>query len=262
MKKLLGILVVVALSTGCSSLRMKSDKEVRELGEEAYSTQKYDEAQTYYDELLRRDEEDVDTRLKRGRSRDKTGNLLAAREDYSQALKVQPQDVRGRLYRAELSIRNGDHATAKADLQEIVGSGDVDAGDRVVALKFLGNIEVAKNNYPGAQGFYRQATTLGASSADPWVIKHVAEANYNLGQCLYLTKDFQESHERFTLYASMAKRGGLSVSPQDYYLLAITAYLSGDFQTASNFWDKADPQMRANAARVLDDPTINSKQFH
>lgn len=262
MKKLLGILVVVALGTGCSSLRMKSDKEVRELGEEAYSAGKYDEAQTYYDELLRRDEEDVDSRLKRGYSRDQTGNLLAAREDYSQALKVQPSDVRGRLYRAELSIRNGDSASAKADLQAIADSGDVDMGDRVVALKFLGNIEASGSRFKSAEGFYRQATSLGASAADPWVVRHLAEANHNLGQVLFVQKRFAESHERFALFEQQAKRGGISLTPEHYYLLAISAYMSSDFQTAAKYWGRADPQRRATAARELDDPTINSKQFH
>jgi tetratricopeptide (TPR) repeat protein len=262
MKRTVVILIMVALSTACSSLRFKSTEEVRGLGEEAYASENYGEAQTYYDELLRRDDEDVNARLKRARSRDKTGNILAAREDYSSALETQPEDARARLYRAELSIRKGDLGVAEADLRALSSSGELETYDRVIALKFLGNIQVRQNKYAGAISFYRQATSLGASASDPLTLKHVAESHYNLAQCLYVSKRFQESHDRFVLYARLAPAVGLALSPQDNYLMAVTAYLSGDFATANTYWPKADPQLRARASRVLEDPSINSKQFH
>ena len=146
-------------------------------------------------------------------------------------------------------IRNGDLDAAEADLKGMASSSDLETYDRVIALKFLGNIQVTRNQYKFAISYYRQATSLGASASDPLTLRHVAEAHYNLAQCLYVSKSFQESHDRFVLYAQLAPRVGLSVSPQDNYMLGITAYLSGDFQAAKGYLSKADPTLRANAAQ-------------
>lgn len=262
MKKLFVLAFVVMLGAGCSSLRFKSTEEVRAMGEEKYSNAEYNDALPYYDELIRRDEEDTSARLKRARSRDLSGNPLAAKEDYGAVIEHTPEDARARIYRAELAIRTGDLKTAESDLNSLSSNADLETYDQVMVFKFQGVLELKRNNISMATTYFRQAVTAGSGTSDPLTLKHVAESHYNLGQCYFLGNAFRESHENFVLYARLAPRVGLVVSAEDNYLLGVTAYLGGDFHAAQSFFAKTDPALRAKAAKALDDPGINSKQFH
>jgi len=262
MRQISLLCLLVGLSSGCSSLRFKSTEEVRSLGEEAYAEGKYDGAVPYYDELLRRDDDDTRARLVRARIRDKTGNTLAAKTDYSVVVTKDDQDVRGRLYRAELAIRTGDTATAQNDLESLNTTEGLEIYDRVAVLKFLGVVQSKSKNYSLASMFYRQAIAAGAGASDPLALRHVAEAHYNLGECLFYGNEFRESHSNFRQYERLAPEVGITVTPEDYYHLAITAYLSDDFRAAMAYFPRSDPGLRKRASVTLGDPGIMRKQFH
>lgn len=249
------------LLAGCSSLRFKSTDEVRASGEEAFAGGDYEGSVTYYDELLRRDEEDRQARLKRGRARDKLGNTLAAKEDYNVVLDQDQEDIRARLYRAELSLRLGNMAEAEQDFTALNGRSDLEVVDRVAVAKFLGYIALQKQNFAMAAAHSRTAVTAGQGSVDPTTRRHVCEAAYNLGASLFSTDNYEESHQAFLTYSRLAPEIGRPVTPEDYYYLGVTAYLTEDFEGAKRYFAKSDPALRQKAATILDDPGINSSQL-
>jgi tetratricopeptide (TPR) repeat protein len=257
-----GLLVLVSvamLGSGCSSLRFKSDDEVRSAADEAYVEGRYNDALPYYDELVRRDDEDVDARLKRARSRDLGGNPLAAREEYGAVIEFRPEETRARIYRAELSMRNGDLDAAEADLNYLTSQGQLDAVDRVLAYKFLGVIQTKRQNMGGAVTCFRQATSASLGASDELTLRHLAECHYNLGHCLYALNRINEAHEEFVLFAQLAPRAGMSLSGEDYYLLGVTAHLSGQYAAAQRYLSKADPSLRTRFEQEFG-PV--SKQYH
>lgn len=249
------------LLAGCSSLRFKSTDEVRASGEEAFAGGQYEESVTYYDELLRRDEEDRQARLKRGRARDKLGNNLAAKEDYNVVLEQDQEDIRARLYRAELGLRLGNTAEAEADFTALSSRPDLEVVDRAAVSMFLGKIALEKGDYAMAASHSRTAVTAGRGSVDPATQKHVCDAAYNLGAALYSTDSYAESHQAFLTYTKLAPQAGRPVTPEDYFYLGLTAYLTEDFAGAKLYFAKSDPALRQKAATLLDDPGINSKDF-
>ena len=246
---------------GCSSLRFQSTDELRSRGEESFTKEDWAESERVHSELLRRDEADSRARLLRARSRDLSGNTLASSEDYSSLVSEAPDDVRARLYRAELALRAGGLESAEADLSTLLARQDLETYDRVAALKFLGVVEMTRNNPSLAMSSFRQAASAGSGASDPLTLKHVCESHYNLAQCLFLLKDFAESHEQFVLYSRLAPRVGELVSAEDYYLLWVTAYLSQDYETAQGYAVKADSTLRKRALQTLEDPGLTGKQF-
>ena len=233
------------------------------MSEEAFSNQNYEDAEVYTTELLRRDEADARARLLRARSRDLSNTgTVQAREDYNVLVEQRPDDGRVRLYRAELNMRQGNIEAAQEDLNALSERTDLDASVRVAAWNFRGVIQLKKNNLSFAAMALRQAVSAGAGSSDPLVVRPLAEAHHNLGHALFLMNNFQEAHTHFKRHESLAPQAGLSVGPDDYYNLAITAYLSGRYSVARSYFAKSDPQLRAKAAKILDDPGINNKNFH
>lgn len=263
MKRFLAVALMAGVMSGCSSLRFKSTEDVRSMSEEAFSNQNYEDAEVYTTELLRRDEADARARLLRARSRDLSNTgTVQAREDYNVLVEQRPDDGRVRLYRAELNMRQGNIEAAQEDLNALSERTDLDASVRVAAWNFRGVIQLKKNNLSFAAMALRQAVSAGAGSSDPLVVRPLAEAHHNLGHALFLMNNFQEAHTHFKRHESLAPQAGLSVGPDDYYNLAITAYLSGRYSVARSYFAKSDPQLRAKAAKILDDPGINNKNFH
>src|SRR4051812_16895336 len=91
-------------STGCSSLRYKKTEDLWVESDQKFKAGQYGEAVPYYDELLRRDENDVRARKNRGIARDRSGATTEALDDYQKC--SEQGDAKALLWRAGLDIKS------------------------------------------------------------------------------------------------------------------------------------------------------------
>jgi tetratricopeptide (TPR) repeat protein len=250
-------LAVMALGSGCTSLRTKSNAELWSESDQHFNEGRYDEAKPYYDELLRRDEQDPKAHLMRGVARERTGDESAALEDYTAA--GDKGDVRALFYRADLHIRNGDYGAAESDLGALRNMG-LGARDTVIQLTLLGTLRLKQKQYMFAAQNLERACQAGATFADETMVRHVRDAHYNASQAYYQLGDFGRAYDHMLAYAGASPQDPTNtsypLSGEDSYQLGLLAYLAGDYSSAKHHFANADPSLVAKAADVLDDPTI------
>lgn len=247
-----GLLLVAALAaSGCSNLRYKDTDELWAESQEHFDSGRYDDAEPYYDELLRRNETDTRARLMRGVSNERTGSEGDALDDYATA--GSHGEARALLYRADLNIRRGDFVGAEQDLAQLKGMPGLSPRDTVVQLTLLGTLRVRQEQWlMGAQSLER-ACEAGASYADPVMTRHVRDAHYNCAQAYYRLGEFSRAFDHMQAYA-----GGQPLGPQDAYLAGLLAYLAGDFAASETYLATADPDLVMRAADILDDPSFGA----
>lgn len=243
-----------ALVSGCTSLRHKSTDELWSESDRHFDEGRYADARPYYDELLRRQEEDAKARLMRGVAHERTGATGDALVDYQRV--GEQGDARGLLYRADLNLRMGDLAGAEADLTRLR---DLGLGGRevVMHLTLVGILRQKQGQHLLAAQSFERATRDGASFTDPVTARCVRDAHYNAAQSYYRLGEFARAYEHMLAYAGRAGQEG-AVSGDDAYLLGLLAYLSGDFDAAEAHLARATPALVAEGAQALDDPSFGA----
>lgn len=245
------VLVSGAAVTGCSGLSHKENDELWAESQEHFDAGRYDDAEPYYDELLRRNETDTRARTMRGVSHERTGDEADALDDYATA--GGHGEARALLYRADLNIRRGDYVGAEQDLAQLRSMPGLSPRDTVVQLTLLGTLRVKQQQWSlGAQSLDR-ACEAGAAYADPVMTNHVRDAHYNAAHAYYRLGDFGRGFDHMEAYAQ-----GRSLNPQDAYMAGLLAYLAGDFAASQQYLATADPDLVARGADILDDPSFGA----
>jgi tetratricopeptide (TPR) repeat protein len=210
----------------------------------------YGDAIPYYDELLRRNGDDSRALVMRGVSHERTGNSSTAFADYAQA--GSHGDVRGLLYSANLHIRQGELSAAEEDLGRLRDAG-LSGRDQVIQLTLLGTLRLKQGQNRLAAQSLERAAEQGAQFGDPVIQERVRDAHYNAGQAYYRMGDFGRAYDHMIAFAQGQELGG-----QDAYLVGLMAYLAGDFQAADQYLAQADPDLVAEGAKILDDPSFGA----
>lgn len=248
---LAGVLLTGVAASGCSGLSHKENDELWAESQEHFDAGRYDEAEPYYDELLRRNETDTRARTMRAVSHERTGDESDALDDYATA--GGHGEARALLYRADLNIRRGDYVGAEQDLAQLKTMPGLGPRDTVVQLTLLGTLRVKQQQWMlGAQSLER-ACEAGAAYADPTMTRHVRDAHYNAAHAYYRLGDFGRGYDHMEAYAQ-----GQTLNPQDAYMAGLLAYLAGDFAASNQHLATADPELVARAADILDDPSFGA----
>jgi len=257
----LGAAVLLAAS-GCSSVQYMETNELWAEGDARFDSGDYDGAIPYYDELLRRDEDNANARIMRGVAYERTGETSSALSDYGTA--GRQQDVRGYLYSANLHIRRGELGQAEEDLRRLRDLRPQGA-DRVAHLTLLGTLRLKQGDHRMAAQNLERAITEGEGRGGPTIRGRVRDAHYNASKAYYNLGDFGRAYDHFVAYAvdgRGAERditgGSVQLGPSDSYQLGLLAWLAGDFETADFHLAHADPDAVARGAEVLGDPTFGA----
>lgn len=254
------LLGVIALTcSGCNSLQYMKTEELWAHGDAAFDESRYDDSIPYYDEILNREDSESRALLMRGVARERDGDPRGALRDYSRAGSL--GETRGLLYSANLNIERGDMAGAESDLAALKDSG-LGGRNRVVQLTLLGTLRLKQNKPRMAAQNLERAVQEGAAFHDYTIRKHVSDAHYNAAQAYYQLGDFERAYAHFSSYVGAGDRGSeqVSASGNDYYMLGLLAYLSGDFDAAETHLAKADPDRVEEGARILDDPGFGARR--
>lgn len=241
---------LLLLASGCSGLESMETEELWAESDRQFNNGAYGEAIPYYDELLRRNGDDSRALVMRGVSYERTGSTGDALSDYAQA--GHHGDVRGLLYSANLHIRDGELQAAESDLERLRDMG-LSGRDQVVQLTLLGTLRLKQGQNRLAAQSLERAAEQGAGYGDPVMHQRVRDAHYNAAQAYYRMGDFGRAYDHMLAYAE-----GGELSGQDAYLVGLMAYMAGDFQVADRYLAQADPDLVAEGAKVLDDPSFGA----
>ena len=244
---LLGSLLLAA---GCSGLENKETEELWAESDAHFNAGRYDEAIPYYDELLNRNDEDSRALVMRGVSHERTGSSDPALADYAQA--GHHGDIRGLLYSANLHVKNGQHEAAERDLERLRDMG-LSGRDQVVQLTILGTLRLQQGRYSLAAQSLERAAEQGAAYGDPVMRERTRHAHYNAAGAYLRLRDFGRGYDHAIAFAEMGPMNG-----EEAYLVGLLAYLAGDFDGSDRYLAQADPDLVAEGARTLDDPSFGA----
>lgn len=254
-------------SVGCTNLRYLSDEELWAKSEEHFDKSEYDDAIEVYDELLRRNDVDGKALLMRGVSHERIAAPEKALRDYGKA--GTQGEAAAVLYSANLNLRQGNTAGAEEDLGKLRGM-NLSGRDQVIQLVLLGTLRLKQGRHRLAAQSLERAVESGKGFGDPTARRHLSDAHYNASQAYYHLGDFARAYDHMLGYARGA--GGVSMSEEqllqspnealsgaDNYMLGLLAYLNHDYEGAEVHLSRADGELVAKAAEILDDPTFGPK---
>lgn len=170
-------------------------------------------------------------------------------------------DARRPLRFLARALRSGDLGEAAAILADLraelaAGTRSLSPRQRLILAKVEGYLALKDKRYAEAEAASRRAIALGQELDGLRDRRHTAEAHYNLGVSLYYQEQIEESYQELRRYELLVLELGSRISAEDAYHLGVTAYLSGERAEAYAYFAAADPELRARAATVLEDPEI------
>lgn len=240
---------------GCTNLRYVETRDLWSRSDQAFDSGSYGDTISYYDELIRRDPEDAQAYLMRGAAHERTGDVREAGRDYRKAADL--GETRGLFFSANLNIVTGNTGAAEDDLTRLR---DLPLGprDRTIQLTLLGTLRLRQGEYRMAAQNLERAIESGRGQYD--AARHVRDAHYNASEAYYQLGDFQRAYEHYAAYAGVSEGESAdgSLGGEDHYMLGLLAYLAGDFAEADAHLAHADPDLVADAAKVLDDPSFGA----
>lgn len=254
------------LGTGCSGLRYEDDDTLWAESNDRFDSGQYEDSIEYYDEILRRDEEEARALLRRAIAHERTGETSQALRDYARAGEL--GESRGWLYRANLNIKTGALGEAEQDLTR-VRNANLDNRDQVVQLTLVGTLRLKQGQTQMAAQSLERATDLGKGYNDADTRRHLANAHYNASDAYYKLGDFSRAYDHMLSYASTSGPSPTSeqelleaapghLSGRDNFMLGLLAYLNHDYEAAEIHFSRADPDLVDEARKELDDPTLGS----
>lgn len=243
----LGFAAVGFVASGCTSLRYKKTEDLWSESDQKFKGGDYAGAKPYYDELLRRDENDQKARLYRGLSEDRSGDTSAAIDDYNRV-----GDARALLFSAGLNIKNGFYDAAEKDLQQLKGM-SLDSHQQVAQLSLVGQLRLKQGQARMAIQSLERACDLARGQSDSYTLEHSSKAHFNACEAYFQLGEFQSAMEHMEQYRQISEQTGVGCDGRDYYKLCIVHYLSGDIEGARGYLPKADPELRKKAGEVFND---------
>jgi tetratricopeptide (TPR) repeat protein len=244
-------LMALALGSGCSSLRYEKSEDLWAQGDDKFKNGQFADSIPYYDELLRRDDNDTKARLKRGIARDRSGDTSDALTDYGTL--ADAGDGRALLFRAQMEVRDGLYDQAEKDLAGLRGM-SLNEHQEVIQYGLVGELRLKQGKARMAIQSLEKAIELGSSSADSDTLIHVRQAHYNAGEAYFQMGQYQSATEHLEAYKDLADKTGGDVDGHTYYKLCIVHYMSGDLEGARAYLSKADPVSLKKAGDTFQDP--------
>ena len=238
-------------SLGCSSLRYKKTEDLWAESDAKFKAGSYGDAVPYYDELLRRDENDSRARFQRARAEELTGANTEALTDYDKA----GGDTRSLLYKAGLDIKAGFYDAAQHDLEALKGA-SLDTHEQVAQLTLVGTLRLKQNNPRMAVQSLERACDLARGQSDSFTLSHAKDAHYNAAVAYYNLGEFQSGMEHMETYRQISEQSGSGLDGRDYDMLCLLHYLSGDMDGARAYVPKTEPEWRRKAADDFKDPSF------
>lgn len=249
----LGLAVLMVAGTGCSSLRYKKTEDLWAESDQKFKAGQYGDAVPYYDELLRRDENDVRARKYRGVSKDRSGATTEALDDYQKC--SEQGDAKALLFRAGLDIKSGFLDAAERDLQALRGA-SLDSHEQVAQFTLIGELRLKQGNARMAVQSLERASELARGQSDSYTLGHARDAHYNAANAYYQLGEFQSGMEHMEQYRQISETTGAGLDGRDYAMLTLLHYLSGDIEGARAYVGKADPEWRKKASQDFGDPSF------
>ena len=248
-----GLAVIMLASTGCSSLRYKKTEDLWVESDQKFKAGQYSDAVPYYDELLRRDENDVRARKHRAISRDRSGATTEALDDYQRC--SEQGDAKALLFRAGLDIKSGFLDAAERDLQALRGA-SLENHEQVAQFTLIGTLRLKQGNARMAVQSLERACELGRGQSDSFTLQHARDAHYNAAFAYYQLGEFQSGMEHMEQYRQISETTGAGLDGKDYAMLCLLHYLSGDIEGARAYVGRADAEWRRKAAQDFGDPSF------
>ncbi len=262
----LAAVVSLGALTGCSSPGGIADMETHQLWDHAETNSRdgrYEEALPYFDELLKRDDDDYQARLHRGVAYERLGAADSANEDLDHAVEVAPGLPPARLFRANLAIKQGRLDAAERDLRQLVQEGGGLEDEDLMAVHVLvGTIRQQQNKPDEALLQYQHAISIGQRPGK-WSVKHYRDALYNATQIAFEGRnDFDMAWDYYSEYASVKRRVREPITPDDHYTLGMLAYLRGDFAGAREHLSQAPQDATSQLLEEFNDPNFFDRAYH
>jgi hypothetical protein len=238
------------LSCGCSSLRYKKTEDLWAESDQKFKSGQFSDAVPYYDELLRRDDNDDRARFRRGISKDRSGAVTDALDDYQRCAEHGSHDAL--IWRANLDIKSGFADAAERDLAALKAA-PLEAHEQVAYYTLVGELRMKQGNTKFAVQSFEKASELGRGMSDSETLGHLRDAHYGAANAYFTMGEFQSALEHMEQYRQISDSTGMGVDGRDYYSLCLLHYLSGDMDGARGYLPKADPDLRRKAGQEFGD---------
>lgn len=248
-----GLAVLMIATSGCTSLRYKKTEDLWAESDQKFKAGQYGDAVPYYDELLRRDENDVKARKYRAIAKDRSGATTDALDDYQKC--SEQGDTKALLWRANLDIKSGFLDAAERDLQALRGA-SLDGHEQVAQFTLIGTLRLKQGNARMAVQSLERACELARGQSDSFTLGHARDAHYNAADAYYQLGEFQSGMEHMEQYRQISETTGSGLDGRDYSMLCLLHYLSGDMEGARQYVGKCDAEWRRKAAQDFGDPAF------
>jgi tetratricopeptide (TPR) repeat protein len=248
-----GLAGLMLACAGCTSLRYKKTEDLWAESDQKFKAGQYGDAVPYYDELLRRDDNDARARMYRGISRDRSGDTTDALDDYQKC--ADQGQTKALLFRAGLDIKSGFLDAAEKDLQALRGA-SLDTHEQVAQLTLIGELRLKQGNARMAVQSLERACELARGQSDSFTLGHARDANYNAAYAYYQLGEFQSGMEHMEQFRQISDTTGQGCDGRDFSMLCLLHYLSGDMEGARGYLSKCDPEWRHKAAQDFSDPAF------
>jgi tetratricopeptide (TPR) repeat protein len=248
-----GLALVILAGSGCTSLRYKKTEDLWSESDQKFKAGQYADTVPYYDELLRRDENDEHARKNRAIAEDQSGATTQALDDYQKC--ADSGDVKALLWKANLDIKSGFFDAAEKDLQALRGA-SLDSHEQVAQFTLIGTLRLKQGNPKLAVQTLEKACDMARGQSDSFTLKHARDAHYNAAFGYYQLGDFATGCEHMEQYRNISESTGAGLDGNDYAMLCLLHYMNGDMEGARQYLSKADPGWRAKAAKTFEDPAF------
>jgi tetratricopeptide (TPR) repeat protein len=245
-----GLAMMILAGSGCTSLRYKKTEDLWSESDQKFKAGQYPDTVPYYDELLRRDENDQNARIHRALAKDKSGATTDALDDYQKC--ADAGNVKALLWRAGLDIKSGFYDAAERDLQSLKGA-SLDGHEQVAQFTLIGTLRLRQGNNKLAVQSLERACDLARGQSDSFTLQHARDAHYNAADGYYHLGDFAAAMEHMEQYRQISESTGAGLDGRDYSMLCLMHYMNGDMEGARSYLSKTDPDWRRKAAKDFDD---------
>ncbi|MHC4389741.1 MAG: tetratricopeptide repeat protein [Planctomycetota bacterium] len=253
-RALLLAMVAAAPLAGCASTE-QTDGQLRSAANEALRHREYERVIAIDDELIRRQPGDFDATLQQAIAFDRLGRTNVAMAGYSKAIAANPSAVVPRLYRANLALKVGNTDLALDDMRNAEGLAS-SPSEKIAVATLSGTVFQVRKDYGSAVQQYLRAIATGRRASDLRSSKHYRDALHNAAQCFYYLGDFKSALQSMDEKVTAVKRAGARLTEDDYYMLGLLSYRTGDFDASRDHFANVSPARRRKAAEVLEDESF------
>lgn len=268
--KILLLALMILIAIGCQTTGPKVDTSSSttttpstpeiELGDKAWVSGEYEQATEYYAAWIGKYPEEANTYFQRGRAYNKLGKYSEALKDFEQASKLNPKDLRPRVYTCGIFFHLGKMKEVKSCLAIINHPSFAELGPYEQFLVYLmeAKFKIVHKNYEGVLPGLEKAIQLCELNPDvfksqgsPFIkrlaIYERAKVYFHLGQHNEnLVADMKA-------YIALTGQAGETVSAEDYKSLAMALFLAGRHSECKKILGNLTKEEREELGKAVDD---------